>query len=109
HAFPTFRSTTDARWVGLAMPRFLLRLPYGAKTDATERFAFEEMPDPPVHQLYLWGNPAIVCTLLLGEAFSRSGWDMRPGEVSQVDGLPAHVYKKDGEPELKPCAGRPST
>ncbi|HLK66437.1 MAG TPA: type VI secretion system contractile sheath large subunit [Bryobacteraceae bacterium] len=102
--FPTLRQTPDARWLGLAMPRFLLRLPYGEKTGSTERFRFEEMPEVPEHESYLWGHPAVVCAYLLGEAFSRSGWDMRPGEVSQVEGLPAHVYQKDGEPELKPCA-----
>jgi type VI secretion system protein ImpC len=102
--FQTLRRSPDARWVGLAMPRFLLRLPYGEKTDATERFEFEEMPDPPEHERYLWGNPAIACAYLLGDAFSRYGWGMRPGQVNQIDGLPAHVYKKDGESELKPCA-----
>jgi type VI secretion system protein ImpC len=102
--FQTLRQSADARWIGLAMPRFLLRLPYGGKTDATEKFAFEEMPDPPEHERYLWGHPAIACAYLLGEAFTRSGWDMRPGEVNQIEGLPAHVYRKDGEAELKPCA-----
>jgi type VI secretion system protein ImpC len=102
--FQTLRRSSDARWVGLAMPRFLLRLPYGEKTDSTETFGFEEMPDPPEHERYLWGNPAIACTYLLGEAFTRYGWGMRPGQVNQIDGLPAHVYRKDGEPELKPCA-----
>src|SRR5256885_11740444 len=34
----------------------------------------------------------------------RSGWSMRPGEVNQIDGLPLHVYQKDGELELKPPA-----
>jgi len=102
--FQTLRRSADARWVGLAMPRFLLRLPYGEKTDATERFGFEEMPDPPEHERYLWGNPAIACAYLLGDAFTRYGWGMRPGQVNQIDGLPAHVYRKDGESELKPCA-----
>ena len=102
--FETLRRSPEARWVGLAMPRFLLRLPYGEKTDSTERFAFEEMPDPPEHERYLWGHPAIACAYLLGEAFTRYGWRMRPGQVNQIDGLPAHVYKSDGESELKPCA-----
>jgi predicted component of type VI protein secretion system len=102
--FPALRRSPDARWVGLAMPRFLLRLPYGEKTDATEKFRFEEMPDPPEHERYLWGHPAIACAYLLGAAFTRSWWSMRPGEVAQIEGLPAHVYRKDGEAELKPCA-----
>jgi type VI secretion system protein ImpC len=103
-AFDLLRSSADARWIGLALPRFLLRLPYGEKTDSTERFAFEEMPGKPRHETYLWGNPALACALLLGEAFSRSGWDMRPGELTEITGLPAHVYKQNGEAELKPCA-----
>lgn len=102
--FDTLRKSPDARWVGLAMPRFLLRLPYGAKTDSTERFGFEEMPDPPEHHRYLWGNPAIACAYLLGDTFTRYGWRMRPGQVNQIEGLPAHVYQVDGEPVLKPCA-----
>jgi type VI secretion system protein ImpC len=102
--FETLRHSGDARWIGLAMPRFLLRLPYGAKTDATEEFDFEEMPSPPEHERYLWGNPAVACAYLLGEAFSRYGWRMRPGIMSQIDGLPAHVYKDGGESQLKPCA-----
>jgi type VI secretion system protein ImpC len=104
HDFDTIRHSPAAHWVGLAMPRFLLRLPYGAKTDATERFAFEEMPEPPEHERYLWGHPAIACAYLLGEAFTRSGWVMRPGQVSDITGLPAHVYRNEWEPELKPCA-----
>ncbi len=102
--FQTLRASPDARFVGLALPRFLLRLPYGAKTDSTERFDFEEMPEPSEHERYLWGNPAIACAYLLGEAFSRSGWRMRPGQVSEITGLPAHVYKSNGDTELKPCA-----
>jgi type VI secretion system protein ImpC len=102
--FGTLRHSMKARWIGLAMPRFLLRLPYGEKTDATETFAFEEMPSTPQHQSYLWGNPAIACAYLLGEAFSRHGWQMRPGLVQDIDGLPLHVYKVDGASEVKPCA-----
>ena len=51
-----------------------------------------------------WANPAFACAYLLAEAFSESGWDMRPGEISEISGLPAHVYRADGESHLKPCA-----
>jgi len=102
--FSELRLTLKARWIGLAMPRFLLRLPYGSTTDETETFAFEEMPAPPEHERYLWGNPSIACAYLLGEAFSRYGWRMRPGVVQDIEGLPAHVYKVDGASEMKPCA-----
>jgi type VI secretion system protein ImpC len=87
----------------MVLPRFLLRLPYGKQTEATEQFAFEEFSESPVHENYLWGNPALACAYLLGEAFLESGWEMRPGEISEISGLPAHVYKVDGESYLKPC------
>jgi len=102
--FDGLRRAPDAAWLGLALPRFLLRLPYGAATGAIESFAFEEMPAKPEHERYLWGHPALACAYLLGEAFSRYGWNMRPGMVDIVDGLPAHVYKDDGGAAMKPCA-----
>ena len=86
------------------MPRFLLRLPYGKKTDRVEGFDFEEMPGVPGHGEYLWGNPAFALVRMLAEAFAGEGWDMRPGAHSEIDGLPLHVYEADGEKQLKPCA-----
>jgi type VI secretion system protein ImpC len=103
-AFRAVRGSAAARWIGLALPRFLLRLPYGKETDSTETFAFEEMPSPPEHERYLWGHPALACAYLLGEAFTRAGWQMRPGMVADIDGLPLHVYRDGPEKQLKPCA-----
>lgn len=98
------RSFTEARYIGLAMPRFLLRLPYGRATDSTEAFPFEECPQKPGHEEYLWGNPALAIVCLLGQAFSARGWEMRAGEFHDIEGLPAHIYREDGEAKLKPCA-----
>src|SRR5262249_55069716 len=53
------RGLGDARYLGLALPRFLLRLPYGKDTDPIEGFDFEELPETDAHEAYLWGNPAI--------------------------------------------------
>jgi type VI secretion system protein ImpC len=102
--FEELRRSAQARWVGLAMPRFLLRLPYGKDTDETETFAFEEMPEAVEHERYLWGNPAIACAYLLGKSFSRYGWELRPGVLREIEGLPLHVYQSEGEKRLKPCA-----
>lgn len=103
-AWQSLRANREAAWLGLALPRFLLRMPYGRKADPCERFDFEEMPDLPAHEDYLWGNPAIACALLLGRSFSRDGWDMGEGLERELDGLPLHVYREDGEPRVKPCA-----
>lgn len=95
---------SPAEWIGLALPRFLLRLPYGKDTDPIESFDFEEMPGPPEHEDYLWGNPAFACALLLAQSFSEDGWQMRPGSHNEIDRLPLHTYKHNGETELQPCA-----
>jgi len=101
-AWQHLRRLPDARWLGLAMPRMLLRLPYGAATSAAESFDFEEMPQPPTHEAYLWGSPAVACVCLLGQAFRARGWQMHPGLRNMIDGLPAHTYRVDGEPRMTP-------
>jgi len=70
-AWEILRNFPEARYLGLALPRFLLRLPYGKETEAAEQFAFEEFEGAPVHEHYLWGNPALACVCLLAQA-SRS-------------------------------------
>jgi type VI secretion system protein ImpC len=90
-----FRDIPEASYLGLALPRLLLRLPYGPRTSPIDSFAFEEMPAAPVHQHYLWGNAAIACLAVLarGEA-----------ENLNLDSLPAHTYKQDSEWTMTPCA-----
>jgi type VI secretion system protein ImpC len=103
-AWAAFRASPGAAHVGLALPRFLLRLPYGKNTDEVEPFGFEEMPVPPETSRYLWGNPAVACACLLGMAFTQSGWDLSPGDLLEVGDLPVHVYKEGGESKMTPCA-----
>ncbi|HTS48064.1 MAG TPA: type VI secretion system contractile sheath large subunit [Bryobacteraceae bacterium] len=79
------RQSAHAAWVGLVAPRFLLRLPYGKTTAPIESFAFEEMPSPPVHADYLWGNPAIAGACLLAQS-------RRAGRVNRISGIPVHVH-----------------
>ncbi len=98
------RHLPEANAVGLALPRFLLRLPYGKKTSPLESFDFEEFPELPVHDDYLWGNPAFAAGLMLGRSFSEAGWEMRPGTATEIEQLPLHIYQREGEPESKPCA-----
>ena len=98
------RRQPEADSVGLALPRFLLRLPYGKKTVPLESFDFDEFQELPKHEDYLWGNPGFAVALLLAQSFNEAGWDMKPGSISEIDRLPLHVYEKNGESESKPCA-----
>ena len=90
-AWGDFRQSREARSICLALPRFLLRLPYGRDTYSIESFAFEETPGVPVHEEYLWGNPAFALALLLGKG-------------GEIDGLPLHVYEDKSGSQVKSCA-----
>ena len=100
-----FRHLPETAYMGLVLPRFLLRLPYGKETEPISAFTFEEMVGVPNHEHYCWGNPLFACLVLLGQAFSESGWEMRPGSIKDIEGLPLPVYQDDaGESVTKPCA-----
>jgi type VI secretion system protein ImpC len=101
-AWNALRRRPRARYVGLAAPRFLLRLPYGRDGEPTELRGFEELSGSHAHEEYLWGNGAVLCALLHGEAFSRDGWALRPR--LDVGGLPLHLIRADGDVTAKPCA-----
>lgn len=103
-AWQMLRQSPVAAYIGLALPRFLLRLPYGKKTNPVESFTFEEMPDEHCHACYLWGNAAFIKTELLARNFKKNGWNMQPAEVYQTDQLPVHYYQEDGETVGKPVA-----
>ena len=98
------RRRPEAAFVGLALPRFLLRLPYGRKTSSLESFNFEEFAEAPAHEDYLWGNPAFAVGLVLAQSFTEAAWEMRPGTVTELQNLPLHVDRSNGESESKPCA-----
>ena len=101
------RASQVASWIGLAAPRVLLRLPYGAATDPTDAFALEEIAepgDPASHEALLWGNPALACALLIAAAFQENGWAMRPGDLLDLGDLPAFSFDDGGAPRLQPVA-----
>jgi type VI secretion system protein ImpC len=103
--FDAVRREPQAAHLGLLMPRFLLRQPYGPNSDPIESFTFQEMPDSSEHESYLWGNPALLCGYLLEEAFAAEGWDLDASEGGQIFGLPVHTFTTEGgETQAKPCA-----
>ena len=103
-AWQALRPLPEAAYLGLVLPRFLLRLAYGKDTNSTEQFEFEETAEGFKHESYLWGNPAFVCGCLLAQAYARYGWGFRLGIFQDIEGLPLHTHTDRGETELKPCA-----
>jgi type VI secretion system protein ImpC len=98
------RHSPEAAYIGLVLPRFLLRLPYGKDTDPIEQFDFEEFSPLAGHEQYLWGNSAAVCVCLLAGAFREFGWSITNGLRCDLAGMPMHIYQSDGEKHVTPCA-----
>ena len=94
----------EAAYVGLLLPRFLLRLPYGKDTDPIDRFDFEEFSPLAGHEQYLWGNSSVICVCLLAEAFRDFGWALTGGLGRELAGLSMHIYTCDGEKHFTGCA-----
>lgn len=104
-AWQALRQSPLAQWIGLALPRLLVRLPYGAATDPVESFAFEELAGDRRHEDYLWGNPAYALAYLAAQAYSEEGWEMDVGARLLIEDLPSHIYRdEDGEPKQQACA-----
>jgi type VI secretion system ImpC/EvpB family protein len=100
------RRSEAARWIALAAPHVLLRLPYGKGSDPIDGFAFEELVGPPAQEALLWGNGALAMAVLIGRAFTARGWEMEPGDEREIGDLPAYTFVRDGEREMQPCAER---
>lgn len=102
----SFRESEDSRYVGLAMPRFLGRLPYNPVDGVTtEGFNFVEDVDGTDHNKYLWCNAAFAFGARLTNAFENYGWCAAIRGVEGgglVEDLPTHTFRTDeGEVALK--------
>jgi type VI secretion system protein ImpC len=101
----SFRASEDSRYVGLTMPRVLMRLPYGKDTKPVDDFSYEEGVDGTDHSKYLWGNAAYALGARLTTAFAQYGWcaSIRGVEGGGlVEGLPTHTFRTDeGDVALK--------
>lgn len=97
-AWRSLRESEDSRYIGLAMPRFLSRLPYGSKTSPVEEFAFEEDCEGADHSKYVWSNAAYAMGTNITRSFKLYGWCSRIRGVESggvVEGLPVHTFPTD--------------
>jgi len=97
-AWRSLRESEDARYIGLAMPRFLARLPYGAKTSPVEEFDFEEETGAADHSKYTWANSAYAMATNITRSFKMYGWCSRIRGIESggaVEGLPVHTFPTD--------------
>jgi type VI secretion system protein ImpD len=69
-----FRDTEDARFIGLVLPRVLMRRPYRDNGRRGDTFPYVERVEGPDHSRYLWGNAVYALGSVLVRAFAESGW-----------------------------------
>jgi type VI secretion system protein ImpC len=104
-AWKGLRDQDDSRYVGLCMPRVLARLPYGAKSEPVEEFAFEEETDGHKGEKYGWMNASYAMAVNINRAFKEWGWCTRIRGVQsggEVINLPTHTFPTDdGGVDLK--------
>ena len=97
-AWRSLREDEDSRYLALAMPRFLSRVPYGAKTEPVDSFSYEEDTDGSDHTKYTWSNAAYAMGANINRSFHENGWTTQIRGLESggiVDGLPTHVFPTD--------------
>jgi type VI secretion system protein ImpC len=90
-----FRQTEDSRYVGLMLPRFMLRLPYGPDTLPVRDFNYTENVKGPEHEKYLWGNASFAFAANMIRSYVENGWCVQirgPESGGKVEDLPVHIY-----------------
>jgi len=107
----SFRQSEDARFVGLTLPRMLMRLPHDPDSPGGRRLRFREDVEGPDRSKYLWGSAVYAFGSVLIRGFINSGWladirGVRHGmgergvrvcldDGGLVTGLPAHSFGTD--------------
>ena len=99
-AWRELRERPEAGFVALALPKLLVRLPYGRATDEIDTIAFEELSArvlvataPPANDELLWCSGSLAVAL----AFASSDYE---GATFDVQETPALTYTEDGERRL---------
>ncbi|WP_339513676.1 type VI secretion system contractile sheath large subunit [Pseudomonas sp. RL_15y_Pfl2_60] len=99
----SFREQEDARYVGLTVPRFLLRNPYDPEENPVKSFVYKENVANS-HEHYLWGNTAYTFASKLTDSFAKFRWCpniIGPQSGGAVEDLPLHHFESMGEIETK--------
>ncbi|WP_339560928.1 type VI secretion system contractile sheath large subunit [Pseudomonas sp. EA_65y_Pfl1_P113] len=98
-----FRESDDARFVGLTLPHFLLRTPYGENTVPSKTFRYNENVSGG-NKDFLWGNAAFAFASRLSDSFAQYRWCANvigPQGGGTVGDLPIYNYDAMGETQTK--------
>ncbi|WP_353055724.1 type VI secretion system contractile sheath domain-containing protein [Epibacterium ulvae] len=106
-AWDTLTGMAEASHLGLVSPRFLLRRPYGAKTDPIYEFDFEEFSQSEGLKGMLWGNPVALAAVLMARSFKENGPGLNLGSIMSLGEMPYHyVLDRFGDQVALPCTER---
>jgi type VI secretion system protein ImpC len=97
-AWRSLRESDEARYIGIALPRFLARQPYGAKSNPVEDFAFEEDTSGGDADKFTWANSAYTMGVNINRSQKMYGWCSRIRGIESggaVEGLPTHTFPTD--------------
>lgn len=92
------RDTEDSRYLGLFLPRFLLRSPYSVAENPIRRFHYNENSHKDLEN-YLWGNAAFLMAICLAGSFAKYRWCpniIGSDSGGAVKNLPTHYYQAIG-------------
>jgi type VI secretion system protein ImpC len=103
-AWTELRRSDEAPYLGLILPRLILRAPYAPDSTPVETFPFVEFPEIPDRDAYLWGNPAFALALTVGRAFSEAGWSWTSAFDGSIGDLPVILEARAGDTDAVPCA-----
>lgn len=96
-AWNALRKKDDARYIGLAGPRFLARRPYGEQ-NPVDAFNFEEDTGGADASKFCWANSAYAMAANITRAYKLYGWCARIRGVESgglVQDMPTHVFKTE--------------
>ena len=102
-AWKGFRKNEDSRYVGLTLPRFLLRAPYHPEDNPISKFVYSEDVSKS-HEDYLWGNTIYAFASKLTDSFANFRWCTNiigPMSGGEVRDLPVHTFESMGDIEMK--------
>ncbi len=99
----SFRESEDSRNVSLALPHFLLRIPYGPDTKPVKGFNYREDTSDGDGN-FLWGNAAFAFASRITDSFAKYRWCANiigPQGGGAVEDLPIYQYEAMGELQTK--------
>ncbi|HBN8411496.1 TPA: type VI secretion system contractile sheath large subunit [Pseudomonas aeruginosa] len=99
----SLRESEDARYLGLTMPRFLLRAPYDPLENPVRSFVYREGINGD-HRNYLWGNTSFLLANRITDSFAKYRWCpniIGPLSGGAVEDLPVHLYESLGQLQAK--------